>query len=104
MVGPGALGVLGDVYAVQPRLVALDVDEPVDQRCAALAQRLHLGPHEHEPRLEDVLEVVVVAGAPVRRDQLAPDSFGIRTVSQADSNSALTSTSADRPACRSPSP
>ena len=72
VVGPGALGVLRDVHAVQPRLVPLDVDEPVDERRASFPQRLHLRADEHQPRLVGVIEVEVVAGAPVRRDQLAP--------------------------------
>src|SRR3954452_3534644 len=48
VVGPGALGVLRDVHAVQPGLVAVDVDEPVHQGRAALAQRLPLGALEDQ--------------------------------------------------------
>ena len=54
VVGPRALAVLGDVDVVQPRLAAVDLDEAVDQRGPALAQRLHLGAGEHETGLVGV--------------------------------------------------
>src|SRR6478672_12119323 len=72
VVGPGALGVLRDVYAVEPGLVALDVDEPVDERGTPHAQRLHLGADEDQAGLEGVLDVVVVPRLLVLRDELAP--------------------------------
>src|SRR4051794_18409498 len=72
VVGPRALGVLRDVHVVQPRLAAVDVDEPVDQRGPPLTQRLHLGALEDEARLVGVLDGVVVPRLAVLRDHLAP--------------------------------
>src|SRR4051812_34791841 len=72
VVGPGALGVLGDVHRVEPGLAALDVHEAVDEGRATLAQRLHLGAREHQAGLVGVLDVVVVARLLVLRDELAP--------------------------------
>jgi hypothetical protein len=76
VVGPGALGVLRDVHAVQERLAVGDLAEPVAERRATGPQRLHLGADEHQARLEHVVDVVVVPGLAVLRDQLAPDFLG----------------------------
>jgi hypothetical protein len=54
------LGVLRDVYLVQPDLLVLYVGEPVDERGAAGPQRLDLGADEDDAGLPAVLEVVVV--------------------------------------------
>src|SRR3954451_3743292 len=72
VVGPGALGVLRDVHAVQPGLVAVDLDEPVDQGRAPQPQRLHLGALEDQAGLVGVLDVVVVARLLVLRYEPAP--------------------------------
>src|SRR5262245_15417379 len=72
VVGPGSLGVLRDVDVVQPHLTVLDSGIPVNERGPPLAQRLDLGTGEHEARLEGVLDVVVVARAPVLGDESSP--------------------------------
>src|SRR4051794_5257827 len=71
VVGPRALVVLRDVRVLEPHLAVLHVGVGVDQRRATRAQRLDLGSLEHEPGLEHVLQVVVVPGLLVLRDQLA---------------------------------
>src|SRR4051794_10801446 len=86
VVGPGALGVLRDVYAVQPGLVAVDLDEPVDQGRAPLPQRLHLGALEDQAGLVGVLDVVVVARLLVLRDELAPLLPGHPTILSVEGN------------------
>src|SRR5580765_6570546 len=71
VVGPGALGVLRDVHAGQPRLAVPDVGVAVDQVGVPGAQGLDLGAGQHQPRLEDVVDVVVVPGLAVLGHQLA---------------------------------
>ena len=84
VVGPGALGVLRDVHAVQPGLVALDVDEPVDERGAPLPQRLHLGARRGPGRPRRCPRCGSRAAPSCSaRSSLRPCSFGIRPFSQA---------------------
>src|SRR3954470_1903249 len=51
VVGPRALGVLGDVHVLQPHLAAVDGGEAVDQRRTTGTQALHLGAGEHQAHL-----------------------------------------------------
>src|SRR5690606_27504591 len=76
VVGPGALGVFGDVDAVQPDLAVVDVGEAVDERGPTLAQRLDLRAGEHHAGLEGVVDVVVVPRLLVLGDQLATRLLG----------------------------
>ena len=61
VVGPRPLRVLRDVGPHQPRRLVLDLDERVAELNLARANRLHLGAHEHDPRLE-LLEHVELSG------------------------------------------
>src|SRR5690606_31746926 len=60
VVRPGALGVLGDVHALEPGLAAVDRDPAVHERGAPGTQALHLGPGKRQPHLVGVVDVVVV--------------------------------------------
>src|SRR5262249_50902116 len=71
VVGPGALGVLGDVYRVQVDLAVLDLREGVDERGPAGAQGLDLGTGQREAGLEGVEDRVVVPRLAVGGDHLA---------------------------------
>src|SRR4051812_28151899 len=71
VVGPRALVVLRDVRVVQPHLAVADAGVGVDERGPPGAQRLDLGAGQDQAGLEQVLEVVVVPGLLVLRDQLA---------------------------------
>ena len=62
--------VLGDVQADEPGLALAHVRVRLLQRRLAVAQRLHLGPGQHEAGLDLVEEVVVVPRAAVVDDQL----------------------------------
>src|SRR5260370_36187973 len=57
-----------DVHVFQPRLVAIDPHEPVPKVRAPIANRLHLGTCEHDPRLELLVDEVVVVRAAVNCD------------------------------------
>src|SRR3954470_1236922 len=72
VVGPGALGVLGDVHVLQPHLAAVDGGEAVDQRRTTGTQALHLGAGEHQAHLVGVEDRVVVPRLLVLGDELAP--------------------------------
>src|SRR3954468_18273118 len=72
VVGPGALGVLGDVHVLQPHLAAVDGGEAVDQRRTTGTQALHLGAGEHQTHLVGVQDRVVVPRLLVLGDELAP--------------------------------
>ena len=82
VVGPGALGVLGDVHVAQPGLAVVDVHETVDERRASLAQGLDLGALQDESGLEDVLDREVVARLRFCATTLRPCSLAIRPFSQ----------------------
>src|SRR3954447_22456987 len=72
VVRPGALGVLGDVALLQPHLARVGHRrERVSERRAARPERLHLGAHEYDAGLVDVVDVVVVPRLAVGRDDLA---------------------------------
>src|SRR5690625_3076962 len=71
VVRPGALAVLGDVDALQPRLAAVDLHPPVDEGRTAHAQRLDLGAGEDDARLVGLVDVVVVPGLRVAGDHAA---------------------------------
>src|ERR1022692_2683450 len=68
VVCPCPLRVLGDVHAMEPQLTVGELAEPVGERGPPGTQRLHLGPGEHKPRLDDVLNVIIVPGSPVTGD------------------------------------
>src|SRR4051794_16873039 len=104
VVGPGALGVLRDVHVVQPRLTAVDVHEPVDQRGPPLAQRLHLGALEDEARLVGVLDGVVVPRLAVLRDDLAPLLPGHPVILASRANGIATGSSSGPRRCRPGAP
>src|SRR3954452_6659183 len=72
VVGPGALGVLGDVHAVQEDFAVALVTERVDQRRTAGPQRLDLGAGQRHAGLDGVEDRVVVARLAVRGHDLAP--------------------------------
>src|SRR3954451_11068573 len=72
VVGPGPLGVLGDVHVLQPHLPVVDGGEPVDERGPAGTQALHLGACEDQAHLVGVQDRVVVPRLLVLGDQLAP--------------------------------
>ena len=65
-------------HALEPQLVAGEPGPAVDERGPAHPQRLDLGADEDEPRLEGVLDEVVVAGLAVARHELRP--VGLRAV------------------------
>ena len=54
------------------------IDDTGGEGGAALPQRLHLGPGQHEPGLHGVLDEVLVAGLLVARDQRATGFLGLR--------------------------
>ena len=68
MVRSVAVTVGGDVRADQPELVALDPRVGFRDGDFAIANRLDLGPGQHEPGLDRVLNVVLVEGATIRGD------------------------------------
>src|SRR5215471_9422613 len=70
MVGPCAQCVLRYVNVMQPDFPVRDLREPISQRCAASAQRFHLGTGERDARLEDILDRVVMPGTPVPGNDL----------------------------------
>jgi len=70
VVHPVGLEILGDVAAVEPDLAAVDVGISVFQVRLAIAQALDLGAGQNEPRLDLLEELIVVARAPVARDDL----------------------------------
>ena len=76
VIGPGAIGVLGDVHALEPEFVAVEAGPAIDQRRPSHPQSLDLGAHEDESGLEGVLNEVVVPGLPVARDELSSLFFG----------------------------
>src|SRR5215210_3781990 len=65
-----AVAVLGDVCPDEPHLVVADHRERALQVRLPVAQRLHLGAGQREPRLDLVREVVVVPRAAIVDDQL----------------------------------
>src|SRR5450432_161569 len=78
VVPPVRVRVDTDVRPVQPGLVLVDLAERVDERDLAVADRLDLRPHEHEPRLEDLVDVIEVPRLPVAREHLRLLGFGSR--------------------------
>src|SRR5674476_967568 len=68
VVVPGALGVLGDVHALEPDLPVAHRREPVKQRGPARPQGLDLGPAQDHAGLERVLDQIVVVGLAVARN------------------------------------
>jgi hypothetical protein len=66
------------VHALEPQLVPGELREPVDERRAAHPQGLDLGTGQREARLEDVLDVVVVARLAVARDHRPTHFLGHR--------------------------
>src|SRR5919198_6219520 len=66
------LRVLGDVGAHQPHLVPTHVREGALQARPALAERFDLRSHQHESALEALEQLIVVARAPILRDELGP--------------------------------
>src|SRR4051794_17969898 len=71
VVVPGSLGVLGVVPALGPGLAMVDAGEAAHEGRAARPERLPLGAGHPRARLDDVLDVVVVARLSVARDELA---------------------------------
>src|SRR3954453_15605850 len=72
VVGPRALGVLGDVHVLQPDLAVVHRGEAVDERGTAGTQALPLGAGEHQAHLVGVEDRVVVPRLLVLGDELAP--------------------------------
>src|SRR5690606_26806611 len=72
VVGPRAEGVLGDVHVDQPHLPVLHRRVAVGERGTPCPQGLDLRALQHDARLVDVLDVVVVAGPLVLGDDLTP--------------------------------
>jgi hypothetical protein len=66
-----AVGVLGDVQAVEHQLAVVLLDERVDQRRVASAQGFHLIADQDDPGLVCLEDRVVVPGPPVRGDEPA---------------------------------
>jgi hypothetical protein len=66
-----AVGVLGDVQAMEHQLAVVLLDERVDQRRVAGAQGFHLVADQDDPGLVCLEDRVVVPGPPVRGDEPA---------------------------------
>jgi ribosomal-protein-alanine N-acetyltransferase len=82
VIGDVPLVVRGDVRADKPDLASTDVPERLPERRPPLTQGLHLRSSQHEPCLEPLEQLVVVARATVVDDQLlsghTPISLGTR--------------------------
>src|SRR5258708_33425840 len=63
-----ALRVRRDVHILQPRLMPVDAHETIAQVGPPPPDRLYFGPGKHDPRLQLLVDEVVVVGAPVDRD------------------------------------
>ena len=72
MVCPGAQVVLGDMNTAKPGLAVVDRGVAIGEGGAAGTQGLHLGAHEHQAGLEDVLDRVVVTSLLVLGNEGAP--------------------------------
>src|SRR3990170_1447222 len=90
MTAAASLGVLGDVGVDQIKLAALARGIGVRDIGPAGAERLYLGAHQRDARLELLLDVVVEARLPVLGDELA--ALALRrhdvTFSELDENEA----------------
>ena len=65
---------------MQEGLPVGDLGEAVDEGRATGAQRLHLGADQHQPGLERVVDVEVVARLAVLRDELRPFSLAMGAI------------------------
>src|SRR5207245_9461481 len=60
----------GDVQVLDPHLAVLHPRVGLGERRTTLPERLHLGAAQHESGFEPLLDLIVVARLPVRRDDL----------------------------------
>src|SRR5699024_12795768 len=76
VIRPRAARVLRNMHAQKPRLAAVDLAEPVDERGPPRSQRFDLGSGQNMTGLEGVLDVIIIAGLTVLGDQLAARLLG----------------------------
>ena len=65
-----AIEVLGDVAAVQPRLVVFDLHEALGNGRLAVAETLDLGARQHNARLIGVIDGVIILRAAMAANDL----------------------------------
>jgi hypothetical protein len=79
MVHPVAVAVFGDMTVDQPHLFFVQGRIAFGDRALALAKRLDLGSGENDPRLELILNEIIVTRAPVFGNDLAlVERLGVR--------------------------